>query len=161
VAAKPKKPHMTIRVLEEGWRNQYERIQRSRKKLDGPYRSSIPYDDDFYHAVQDAWHLRDWIDEDTALEPRLRRAIFREAGQIRAIRIIADIANCTKHLVLRATIREHAAMTSTNSTVSSGDKRMTREIVVSLRDGSTHSGVALLDAAHDAWKKLLTKHDLL
>lgn len=43
---------MTIRVLEEGWCNQYDRMQRSRARLASPYQqSSVAYDDDFYHAV--------------------------------------------------------------------------------------------------------------
>jgi hypothetical protein len=42
-------------------------MKRSRTRLASPYQSSIAYDDDFYHAVQDAWHLKDWILEDATL----------------------------------------------------------------------------------------------
>ena len=55
---------MTIRVLVEGARNQYDRMHRSRARLRDRYESSVAYDDDFYHALQDAWHLKDWIKND-------------------------------------------------------------------------------------------------
>ena len=152
---------MTIRVLEEGWRNQYERMQRSRARLASPYQSSVAYDDDFYHAVQDAWHLKDWIAGDGALGSTLGKAVAMEAESTRELRIVADLANCTKHLVLTKNIREGAAMQSTNSTINMQDGRMIREIVVRLKDGSSHSGVTLLDEAQRAWESLLTRHGLL
>jgi hypothetical protein len=112
---------MTIRVLLEGWRDQYERMRRSRARLNGRYESSLAYDDDFYHAIQDAWHLKDWIGEDAALDQGLRARIGSEVEKNTALRIIADLANCTKHLVLRKTIREGAALKGTSSTVNLGD----------------------------------------
>jgi len=75
--------------------------------------------------------------------------------------IIADLANCTKHLVLTKTIRAGADLESMSSTVSLHDGAMERTITIGLEDGSEYTGVALLDDAHEAWENLLTGHGLL
>ena len=90
---------MSIRVFDEGWRNQYDRMHRSRVRLDAAHRSSDEYDDAFYHAVQDAWHLKDWIREDTGLPAQLRDDISQQVDENESLGIIADLANCTKHLI--------------------------------------------------------------
>jgi hypothetical protein len=151
---------MTIRVLVEGWRNQYDRMQRSRDRLTREYQSSLEYDDDFYHVVQDAWHLKDWIAYDDALGS-LRAVISKEVEQVKDLRIIADLASCTKHLVLSKNVREGAEMQSTSSSIDMQDNCMTREIIVKLNDGSEHSGIALVDAALQAWANVLARHGLL
>ena len=155
---------MTIRVLAEGWRNQYDRMHRSRTRLRGAYRSSIDYDDDFYHAVQDAWHLKDWIKGDAAIDPVLRNRIVGEVEAEWAHRIIADLANCTKHLVLdrKKWIREGAHLAATSSVVNLGDGTLiNRDFRVTLDDRTTHSGLELLDEALQAWDAQLKRHRLL
>lgn len=91
---------MTLRVFEEGWRNQYERMRRSRAQLENMHRTSDEFDDAFYHAVQDAWHLKDWIKEDDKLGEQLRSEIINKVESAESLGIVADLANCTKHLVL-------------------------------------------------------------
>jgi hypothetical protein len=108
---------MTIRVLAEGWRNRYDRMHRSRARLGRRYERSVDYDDDLYHAVQDAWHLKDWIKSDAAIDQALRDRIVADVENERALRIIADLANCTKHLVLSKKTREGAALSGAGSTV--------------------------------------------
>lgn len=92
---------------------------------------------------------------------RCSKLSLRRQQKIRELGIVADLANCTKHLVLRKKSHEGAAMQSTNSTITMQDGRMIREIVVRLKDSSTHSGVALLDEALRAWESLLARHRLL
>jgi activator of 2-hydroxyglutaryl-CoA dehydratase len=75
--------------------------------------------------------------------------------------IIADLANCTKHLVLTKTIRAGAELKSTNSTVSLHDGAMDRTITIGLEDGSEYTGAVLLDDAHEVWENLLAGHGLL
>jgi hypothetical protein len=91
------------RVLLEGWKHQCERMRRSRVRLDSL--STYPESDDaFFHAVQDAWHLKDWIqndESDPSIDQSLRAKIVAVAHRRDAILIIADLANCTKHLVQR------------------------------------------------------------
>ena len=151
---------MTIHAFNEGWRDQYARMKRSRDRFHAPHQIADEYDDDFHHAVQDTWHLKDWIANDAALGP-LGSTIAREAATIPLLDIIADLANCTKHLVLTKTIRAGAEMKSPSSTVSFHDGAMDRTITIGLEDGSEYTGVVLLDEAHEAWENLLTGHGLL
>src|SRR4029077_65683 len=151
---------MPIRVLNEGGRDQYARMKRSVARFHAPHQFAAEYDDDFYHAVQDMWHLKDWIANDAALGP-LGHTIAHEASTIPLLDIIADLANCTKHLVLTKTIRAGAELKSTSSTVSLHDGAMDRTITIGLEDGSEYTGVVLLDEAHEAWENLLTGHGLL
>jgi hypothetical protein len=151
---------MTIRVFYEGWRDQYDRMKRSRDRFHAPHQIAAEYDDDFYHAVQDTWHLKDWIANDVTLGP-LGLTIAHEASTIPLLDIIADLANCTKHLVLTKKPHAYAEFKSASSTVSLHDGAMDRTITVSLKDGSEYTDAALLDEAHDAWENLLTRHGLL
>jgi hypothetical protein len=151
---------MTIRVFNEGWRHQHERMKRSRDRFNAPHQIADEYDDDFYHAIQDTWHLKDWIANDAALG-LLGPRIVQEAATIPLLDIIADLANCTKHLVLTKTIRTGAELKSMSSMVSLHDGAMDRTITIGLEDGSEYIGVVLLDDAHDAWENLLTGHGLL
>ena len=151
---------MTIRVFNEGWRHQYHRMKRSRDRFNAPHQIADEYDDDFYHAVQDTWHLKDWIANDAALGP-LGSRIAQEASTIPLLDIIADLANCTKHLVLSKTIRAGAELKNTSSTVSLHDGAMDRIITIGLEDGSEYTGVVLLDDAHEVWENLLAGHGLL
>src|SRR5438105_11965681 len=132
---------MSIRGLNEGWRDQYARMKRSGARFNAPHQIAAEYDDDFYHAVQDTWHLKDWIAEDATLSPR-GFSIAKEAETIPVFDILADLVNCTKHLVLTKTIRATAD----------------RTITVSLKDGSEYTDVELLLDAHDAWENLLARH---
>ena len=79
-----------------------------------------------------------------------------------ALGIIADLANCTKHLVLTGPIFEDAALSGTTATVNTADRTMTsREVNVRLKDGTTHSGLDFLHDAHRPWDDLLRRHGLL
>jgi hypothetical protein len=151
---------MTIRVFNEGWRHQYHRMKRSRDRFNAHHQIADEYDDDFYHAVQDTWHLKDWIANDAALGP-LGSRIAQEATTIPLLDIIADLANCTKHLVLTKTIRANAELKSSSSTVSLDDGAMDRTITIGLEDGSEYTDVVLLHEAHEAWEILLNGHGLL
>jgi hypothetical protein len=151
---------MTIHAFNEGWRDQYARMKRSRDRFHAPHQSAAEYDDDFYHALQDAWHLKDWIANDAALGP-LGSTIAHEASTLPLLDILADLANCTKHLVITKTIRAHAELKSSSSSVSLHDSTMDRTITVGLEDGSEYTDVELLLDAHDAWDTLLTRHGLL
>src|SRR5437764_15394195 len=97
---------MIIRVFDEGWRHQYHRMKRSRDRFNASHQIADEYDDDFYHAIQDTWHLKDWIANDAALGSLVSR-IAQEASTIPLLDIIAELANCQKHHVCTEMIPEH------------------------------------------------------
>lgn len=97
--------------LSESWRDQYDRMLRSRIKLAeaaGP--SSLGSDearDRLYHFFQDAYHLKEWIKNSPTGQPRLDKAgavvedLFApEKGAPVHMRIAADLCNGIKHLRL-------------------------------------------------------------
>ena len=135
-------------------------MKRSCDRFNAPHQIADEYDDDFYHAIQDIWHLKDWMANDAALGP-LGARIAQEATTIPLLDIIADLANCTKHLIVTKAIHAGADLESTSSTFSLHDGVMERTITISLEDGSEYTGVVLLNDAHEAWENLLTGHGLL
>lgn len=94
--------------LSEGWRDQYERMLRSRARLAeaaGP--STIGSDearDRLYHFFQDAFHLRDWLrySDDSAVA-RKAEALWGQNNHIKATPALAlchDICIGVKHFAL-------------------------------------------------------------
>lgn len=151
------------RVLLEGWQDQYNRMRRSRARLDAL--STYPeYDDAFFHAVQDAWHLKDWIqndESDPAIDRSLHAKIVAEAHTRDAIRIIADLANCTKHLVQRDHPKAGAELDGTDAEAKMGTGQSKRWFRVRLRTGAMREGTELIDEAIAAWDELLKHHGFL
>jgi hypothetical protein len=49
---------------------------------------------------QVAWHLKDWIKNDQSVDESCRNLVADEVHKCDPLLIIADLANCTKHLVL-------------------------------------------------------------
>ncbi len=135
-------------VLLEHWRDQYDRLLRARTRLDAGFRSSLDYDDAFYHAAQDAWHLKDWIKNDQAVDESRRTLVADEVHKCDPLLIIADLANCTKHLVLE-NAKADAALASTHSTVGAGT--LQRRILIRLKNGTERSATEVLDDAIRAW----------
>ncbi|MFD1940581.1 hypothetical protein ACFSKW_54920 [Nonomuraea mangrovi] len=94
-----------------GWREQYDRMLRSHKRLislaSGSSASSDEAKDALFHFFQDAFHLRDWLYHDT--DPGLRSKVAQDELKYSAHSIIktnpilqlcADLCNGTKHLQL-------------------------------------------------------------
>jgi len=145
-----------------GWRAQYDRMQRSYARVTGPYRSSVVYDDDLHHFMQDCWHLKDWIMNDPAAV--IGTAIENHVKNYKALQIAAALANGSKHLKLRPTNRPRlkANITSTNVTVHLGqDRPVEIDYEVTLSDGSTTSVDAVIRQAVMDWDDLLAKIGLL
>jgi hypothetical protein len=144
-----------------GWRAQYDRMQRSYTRVTGPYTSSVAYDDDLHHFMQDCWHLKDWIKNDPAAG--IGNAIEELVLAYKSLRIAADLANGSKHLNRRGhREREGAYVTSTNVTVHLGQARpIDVDYVVTLADGTRTSADILVREAAKDWDALLRKLGLL
>jgi hypothetical protein len=79
------------------WHQQYKRMMRWRERLDEPGHDEQRRHDDFYAFFVTAYHLADWIKNDTAIADDIREAVwgFRHTGMLA---IAADVANGYKHL---------------------------------------------------------------
>ena len=137
------------------WRAQYQRLERSRERVNSPYFSSTEYEADLQHYFQDCWHLKDWIKNDPTAH--VGNAIETELKAFRVLRIVADLANGSKHLA-RTTHREGAYVTSSTVTVHlAQNKPVDIEYIVSLADGTTLTAQSLVNDAFAAWGQVLAK----
>jgi hypothetical protein len=142
-----------------GWRAQYDRFQRSYTRVTGPYRSSVEYDDDLHHFMQDCWHLKDWIKNDPTTG--IGNSIETKVAVYKYLRIAADLANGSKHLN-RHTHQEGAYVTSIGVTVHLGqDKPIDVECTVTLGDGTQIPVQQVVREAHSDWDSLLKQAELI
>ena len=111
------------------------------------------FDDDLHHFFQDCWHLKEWIKNDRSLH--LPANIEDAVASHKALRIVADLANGSKHFV-RTTHREGAYVTSTSVTAHLGQDRGVDVVhVVSLNDGTTVTARDVATEAYEAWDTVL------
>ena len=150
--------HMLLPTLTT-WRAQYERLLRSYHRVNQPYESSVAYDDDLQHYFQDCWHLKDWIKNDTGANAG--KQIEGEVDAHRSLRIVADLANGSKHLSRHAH-REGAYVTSKSVVVSLGrSKPVEVSHAVTLTDGTVFAARTLVHESFQAWESVLRKLGLI
>jgi hypothetical protein len=80
---------------------QFERVKRYLCKIDPPTRyhgDQIEYEDNLWSFFQNAWHLKDWIKNDTLIK---RIPIEKIVEKYNSLKICADMANRTKHHQLK------------------------------------------------------------
>ena len=128
-------------MLNETWRDQYERLKRSYALLQQvgepmPLPQEVmPALDVLYHFCCDTFHLHDWVvasfpkaDRDD-IRAQLKSELFDHSPELRAC---ADIANGSKHLVLdqkswvSGTKQGHAEVTRQGTTLSPSTATATR-----------------------------------
>jgi hypothetical protein len=85
-----------------GWQEQYERMLRSHARLTdiangSAMASSDQGRDALFHFFQDAYHLKDWIKNDSEVAPR---GVEKWIEQMASLRLCADLCNGSKHLKL-------------------------------------------------------------
>ena len=142
------------------WRAQFARLERAYARVLQPYQSSVAYDDDLQHFFQDCWHLKEWIRNDPSAG--IGADIESEVDAYKELRIVADLANGSKHLLRTRFDREGAYVTSTNVTVHlSQAKPVDVEYVITLADGSTLSAQDLVHQAFGCWQLILRKKGLI
>jgi hypothetical protein len=140
------------------WKAQYERLERAYARLQDPYSSSVLYNDDLQHFFQDCWHLKDWIKNDKTIE--LGSSIEKLVMTEKSLRIVADLANGSKHLA-RHTHHEGAYITATHLTVHlAQNKGIDVNYVITLADATTLSAQDLIHEAFNAWQVILKNLNL-
>ncbi|MGW3308207.1 hypothetical protein ACWDG9_16655 [Streptomyces sp. NPDC001073] len=90
--------------LSQGWREQFDRMNRSHLRLiqnAGPYRSPYLTSEDardaLYSFFQNAYHLKDWIKNDPAVDSHGVEVFITSTLHLS---VTADLANGAKHLRL-------------------------------------------------------------
>jgi len=154
------------------WHEQYDRMHKSHRKLrtvsrgEGTLSSSDEARDALYHFFQDAYHVRDWVQNDQ--QSRIERISIKDSD---VLCLCADLCNGTKHLKLK---ESHCWTGDTSTTFTSQS--------VAVRPGAAGSGqppqpalywwtveskgkqydaVELADQVVRAWDDVLHEHGLL
>jgi hypothetical protein len=144
------------------WRPQYDRMVRGYNRLNEDYYSSINFEDDMQHYFQDCWHLKDWIKNDGSIGQAVRGCVEAEVEKHEPLRVIADLANGSKHLN-RHTNRVGAYVTGGHLTIGLGqNKPIDIDYEVTLtKTGTVLSAKAIAKEAFDAWQVVLANLGLL
>jgi len=134
-------------------------MERLYARVMGPYMSTVAFDDDVRHLLQDMWHLKDWLKNDPGTSKMCDYE--GEVARSTSLRILADLANGSKHLA-RNHNRVHADVVSTNITVHVGQNRPADiDYVVELGSGERLSIQDVIRSAHDDWVSILKGVGLL
>src|SRR5271170_1846318 len=78
----------------------YQRLLQASQGTDPTARSSEDVRDALYHFFQDAYHLKDWIGNDSSVATTGRRLDVQYIDNSTILQLCADLCNGTKHLGL-------------------------------------------------------------
>lgn len=150
----------------DGWRMQWHRVERGFAKLSAAYNNTELYDDDIYHFFQDAWHLKEWIKNDPAVDSKMREQIELEVRKVGVFRIAGDFANGIKHMARKCSRKyprkEDAQFTERKVTIMLGHPGPSlQERVLTLADGSQTTAEAVADEVMREWNLLLRRLNLV
>jgi SUMO ligase MMS21 Smc5/6 complex component len=148
-------------MLENSYKQQYERMLRYLNRIEYESESSIDYDDDLWAFFQACWHLKDWIKNDNTVDATVRNNIEQIVKMYPAIMISADLANATKHLKL-TTPRAGADIVSRSVVVNLGDlSKCSSSHGVTLSNGTTVIAQEVAKKAVEEWQEVLKNNGLI
>jgi hypothetical protein len=138
-------------------KEQFARVERFLARIDRQ-EASDEAADDLWCFFMNCWHLKDWIIHDPTIKIPAER-VKTDVDSYESLRICADLANRTKHLVLTRPAREDAKVVGRQVQVFDGSPHeATARYTVELADGSTRD---VHEVARDAvrdWRALLDNY---
>src|ERR1022692_2938000 len=154
------------------WRDQYERMLRTRARLlsmtsgyGDPYLTADGACDIFYHFCQDAYHMKDWLKNDPTVDSRDVEEFVNDSP---CLRIVADLANGIKHLRLTSSRTGDLSTSVTRQSVRFIDRRDTGNLQSFAYDtwrvesnGRQYDGHDLAGEVVERWRSWLEGKDLL
>ena len=130
------------------------------------------YEDDVWNFFQNAWHLKDWVKNDSELEQRYRDAVGDDVSAIEVLQICADLANRSKHLRLTrkwldADISERATHIYAGTAYLSSNGKQTNtpgygefRFMICTDDGRVFDVIQLAEQIANEWRFLLAKYGI-
>ena len=115
-------------------------------------------EDMFYAVFQAIWHVKDWIDNDDNLPEATRKALYAAVHANKDLLIAADLANGSKHLVLKndhTGARDHALQLED---LPNGGLRTLN--IVKMSDGTRRDAITQAKRCLVAWRDILEAHSL-
>ena len=143
------------------YREQFERVGRFLHRVRRGDRESVEYLDDLWAFFQNAWHLKDWIMNDSSLQQELRDRVVDSVHSSEQILLCGALANRSKHLRLRP-VWNDADVTGQNVTVFPGQNKPAEySHNVTLEDGTVLIAQTLAEDAVKAWESILAQEGLI
>lgn len=145
-----------------GWRAQHHRMLRGLSRLRRGYGSSVEYQDDLQHFLQDCWHLKDWIENDLAVDAGIRARVESQVNAPEALKIVGDLAIACKHFNHDRRDRQRTGMgsyvTRNDVTVHMGQNRPADiTFWITTGDGRVMKAQDLVEQAAAAWDVVLRR----
>ena len=147
-------PHAYLQQLARAYRFRDRYAARISAK-NGLNDSFNDLEDFLWAAFQNSWHVKDWLLHDNSVDPARARKVVTEAHHAKALMIVQDMANGTKHFVTKKEARDaaisfHTEMDGTTST----------HHVIELADGTRLRAIVVLDNALKEWADILKANGL-
>jgi hypothetical protein len=158
------------------YQEQLERINRLFLKINPPsggHGDQSEYEDNLWYFFQTAWHLKDWIKNDSSIKDF---GVQRIVENYSSLRICADLANRAKHLTLTKHIREDAKQSGNDVTVHlttnvidyndlingkipiGTNSKTTYIYYVTDKSGSQYQAVELAKKIIEDWKEIINNY---
>ena len=140
-------------------RLQFERVERSFKRIQDHGGADQAYDD-LMHFFEDCWHLKDHTK--VCLPTGQQVQLEKDVNSCATLKVAADLANKSKHVVLTRPPRVDATVTHKHIHLFDGSypPPATAEYTITLRDGSTHDAHDVAQKAIVEWQAILVKYGL-
>jgi len=133
-------------------------------------RRLVEYEDDVWNFFQNAWHLKDWVINDSEIDQRYRDVVEDDVSNIEALKICADLANRSKHLQLTRK-RLDADVLTRNTHIYAGTAHLSLggkqtntpgygELILMIRteDGREFDVIHTAEKTAGEWRRLLSKY---
>jgi len=139
-------------------RLQMEKVLRSFARIQSNSADDQAYDD-LMHFFEDCWHLKDYAK--VCLPPTQQKQLEEEVEKCKHLKIVADIANRSKHAELK---RKRGDADITHKYIRTYDganpSPATAKYTITLQDGSSYDVHDVAREAIAEWQTIITKYKL-
>lgn len=135
---------------------QFKRVMRFLERVRDHSGDTVDYDDNLWSFFQNAWHLKDWIENDPTIPDEKTKRILKRVYQTPDLVHCQDLANRTKHFKLKSQGND-ADFTSRNVSVKLGPNPPVTEYshIVTMDDGSQLVAQDLAEYVVLEWEAIL------
>ena len=152
-------PHAYLQQLLRAYRfrDRYAALIRSRSSV--PDLSFNDLEDFLWASFQNVWHVKDWLYNDPSVDRAVAKAAVSDAERSRPLLIVADMANGTKHYLLKN--ERVGAHDAAIQIVDNPDGSFSCHHELRLQDGSCLRAIDALDYALTTWNGIFRTHGLV
>jgi hypothetical protein len=151
-------PHAYIQQLLRAYRfrDRYHALIASQSSVPGLDFNDL--EDFLWATFQNIWHVKDWLYHDPSVKREVAHAAVKAAEAKQELLIAADMANGTKHFLLKN--ERVGAHDAAIQLVTNHDGTTSCHHEIRLTDGTRMRAIDAIDRAFDAWREILKNHGL-